>query len=190
MDSSPFPRLDQFFDIGIQIPPIEIGMDNAFDNLFEDVDFSAAEALIHYGPGLGEEKEIIDDIDGRIRDQSGAQNGPEQVEIKKGASIQISLGEKISGWIGVATFHTNPNYRQNTITTPDGLCPFSLEGPGKVLSLGQQEIDGAGAAFLQAVELDNQDRVDISFNVISSDPCSKCTIIIRLSAILKSRSSL
>ena len=152
-------------------------MDNAFNNLFEDVDFSAAEA---FGSGLREEKEIIDDIDGGIRDQSGAQNGPEQVEIKKGASIQISLGEKLSGWIGVAMFHTNPKYRQDTISSPGGLCPFSLKGPGKVLRLGQREIDGAGPAFLQAVELVNQDRVDISFNVISSDPCSKCTIIIRL----------
>ena len=70
-------------------------------------------------------------------------------------------------------FHTNPKYRQNTITSPDGLCPFSLEGPGKVLSLGPQEVDGSVPGFVQAVELENQDLVDISFNVISSDACSK-----------------
>ena len=175
----PFPFLDQLFDFdaGREIPPLEVGMDNPFDNLFEDVDFSVAEALDHLGPGNPfvkfEEKEIIEDIDGEIRDQKGAQNGPEQTEIQKGNSIQISLNEKISGWIGVAVFHTNPNYRQNTITSPDGLCPFSLEGPGKVLSLGRQEIERAGPAYVQAVELENQDRVDISFNVISSDACSK-----------------
>ena len=120
-----------------------------------------------------EEKKSIEDIGGEIRDQNGAQNGPEQIEIKKGASIQISLDEKMSGWIGIAMFHTNPKYRKNTITSPNGLCPYSLEGPGKVLSLGQQGVDGAGPAFVEAVELKNQDRVDISFNVISSDACSK-----------------
>ena len=51
------------------------------------------------------------------------------------------------------------------------------------MHLGQQEVHGAGPAFVQAVELVNQDRVDILFNVISSDACSKCTIIIRLCTI-------
>ena len=180
MDSFPFPFLDQFFDAGLELQPLEVGMGNQFNDLFGDVDFSVAEALDHLGPGPTEEKEKIDDIEGEIRDQNGAQNGPDQIEIKKGASIQISLNEKMSGWIGTAVFHTSPKYRQDTIASPDGLCPFSLEGPGEVLRLGRREIDGAGPAFVQTVELKNQDRLDISFNVISSDPCSKYTIIIRL----------
>ena len=120
-----------------------------------------------------EEKENIEKVNGEIQEQKGAQKGPGQIEIRKGNSIQISLDEQSSGWIGTALFHTNPIYRQETITSPDGRCPFSIKGPGNVLSLGQQEVDGAGPAFVQAVQLENQDKIDISFNVISSHACSK-----------------
>ena len=115
-------RLHQFFDAGLEIPSLEVGMpENPFDDLFGDVDFSVAEALDHLGSGTTEKKEKIDDIEGEIREQNGAQNGPEQIEIKKEALIQISLEDKFSGWIGVAMFHTNPNYRQDTITSPGSM---------------------------------------------------------------------
>ena len=117
--------------------------------------------------------EVIEKVEGHIRDQKGAQNGPEQIEIRKGNLIQIALQEELTGWIGISMFKTSPMYRQDTITSPEGLYPFSLKGPGKVLSLGKNEIHGAGPAFLQAVELENQDLLDISFDVISSHACSK-----------------
>ena len=44
-----------------------------------------------------------------VKEIKEAQNGPEQIEIQKGNSIQISLDDKLSGfwsgWIGVAVFH-------------------------------------------------------------------------------------
>ena len=152
----PFPFLDQFLntDLSPHVLAEEFEQSISRENPFE-------------------EKENIEKLNGEIQDQKGAQNGPGQIEIRKGNSIQISLDEQLSGWIGAAVFHTNPNYRQNTITSPDSLCPFSLKGPGNVSSLGLQEVDGAGAAFVQAVQLENQDKIDISFNVISSHACSK-----------------
>ena len=135
-------------------------------------DLEEPERSISRGNPL-EENEKIEKVEGYIPDQKGAQNGPEQIEIRKGNLIQIALHEKLTGWFGISMFKTSPKYRQDTITSPEGLYPFSLKGPGKVLSLGKNEIHGAGPAFVQAVELENQDHLDISFDVISTNICSK-----------------
>ena len=72
---------------------------------------------------------------------------------------------KLSGWIGVAVFHKNPYpiLQVAIITSADGLCPYSLKGPGNVSSHDQQEVNGAGAAFM----LENQEKIGISFDVTS-----------------------
>ena len=78
--------------------------------------------------------------------------------------------KKLSGWIGVAVFHKNPYpiLQVAIITSADGLCPYSLKGPGNVSSHDQQEVNGAGAAFV---------KKKLAFHLMSllssSDACSK-----------------
>lgn len=132
-----------------------------------------SERSISRGNPFEDLPEVIEKVEGQIRDQIGAQNGPEQIEIRKGNLIQITLDDKYKGWIGAMIINASPIFRQDTIVTPEGLCPFSLKGPGKVLSLGKNEVVDTGPAFVQAVELVNQDHLEITFDVYSSNPCSK-----------------
>ena len=112
-------------------------------------------------------------ISGRIDDQKGAQNAPHQIEIKLKTCIQISLDDRVSQWVGIAIFHTSPQFRRNTISSPDGQCPFTLQGPGGLrLKWKVEESANIGPVFIQAVELNNQDHVDVSLDVLSSHDCN------------------
>ena len=114
-----FPRLDQLLDMELRL----IYWRKSLTNQFHDK-LSMAKTIVNQN-----KEKKIEKINGKILDQKGAQIGHEQVEIRRGNLIQITL-EPMSGYVGVAVFYTNPIYRQNTIMSQDNLCPFSLNGPG------------------------------------------------------------
>ena len=118
------------------------------------------------------ERKNFQDIICGIKNQKGAQVGDDQIEIRRKTCIQISLEDNQSQWVGVAIFHTSPRFRKNTISSPEGQCSFTIQGPGGVIPLFVEESSNIGPVFVQAVELDNQDHVDISFDVVSSNECN------------------
>ena len=115
----------------------------------------------------------IERLSGNFRSgQKDVQETFDQVEIKKEKSVEVCLDSKRSDWIGCILLHSHPKYREKTITTSDGMCPFVFDNIADEFNM-LVELETAGLIFLKAIKLNRQDTFKLKFLLDSSSEKSK-----------------
>ena len=115
----------------------------------------------------------IERLSGNFRPgQKDVQETVDQVEIKKEKSVEVQLDRKRSDWIGCILLHSHPKYREMTITTSYGKCPFVFDNIATEFNK-KVELETAGLIFLKAIKLNRQDTFNLKFLMDSSSEKGK-----------------